>query len=208
LELSDAWRFELAAMLSQIGCMTLPSVVLEKVRSRTPLSDEEKSLFASHPVIACKLLEDIPRIEPIPLMIREQQKPFIDYPEEGGTPEQRKAVLGAQILNGHDYENAIHDGISHQDVVQNMLLHSQKYNPNLVNALGKEEILEEEWVVKMLYTNLVKSGMVANEDIISKDGNLIVSRGQIFSTSLVERLKLSAKESGVVEPFSVLTPNV
>ena len=208
LELSDAWRFELAAMLSQIGCMTLPSAVLEKARSRIPLSDGEKSLIASHPMIAYKLLGDIPRIEPIPLMIREQQKSFTDYLEEGGASEQRKAVLGAQILKvAIDYESAIHDGTSHQDVVQTMLLHSRKYNPNLVNALGMEEILEEEWVVKMTYANLIENGMVANEDVISKDGDLIVPRGQTFSTSLVEQLKFISKESGIVEPFSVLIPN-
>ena len=209
LGLSDAWRFELAAMLSQIGCMTLSSTVLEKVRSRIPLSDDEKSLFASHPMIAYRLLEDIPRIEPIPMMIREQQKPFSDYPEASEMPDQRKEALGAQILKvAIDYENTIHDGALHQDVIQTMLLHSQLYNPKLVNALGDKKILEDDWVVKVLDTNLVKNGMIANEDIISKAGSLIVPRGQVLTTTLVERLKLIAEESGVVEPFSVLIPTV
>jgi response regulator RpfG family c-di-GMP phosphodiesterase len=145
LELSDAWQFELAAILSQIGRITLPSALLEKLRLRTPLSDDEKRLFASHPMIAYKWLVDIPRIEPIPMMVRDQQRSFNEFPEDDETPYQRRAALGAQILKvAIDYESAIHNGTSHQDAVQTMLLHNQKYNLHLVNALGKEAILEKD----------------------------------------------------------------
>jgi len=205
----NTWQFELAAMLSQIGCMTLPSIVLEKARSRTSLSDDEKNLFASHPMIAYRLLEEIPRIEPIPIMIRDQQKPFSAFSEIRENIGQQRAALGAQILKiAVDYENMTHDGVSHQDVVQTLLLHNQVYNPELVNALGNENILDDDWRVKHIYVSQATEGMVANENIISEDGSLVIPRGQVFTSTLIERLKYLAKEGNVVEPFSVLVPSI
>jgi response regulator RpfG family c-di-GMP phosphodiesterase len=45
LNLPGAWKYRLAAMLSQVGCITLPAETLSKVYGGQPLSDEENKLY-------------------------------------------------------------------------------------------------------------------------------------------------------------------
>ena len=46
LKLDKAWQFELAALLSQIGCVTIPPDAMEKYFKGRPLSESEKEMFA------------------------------------------------------------------------------------------------------------------------------------------------------------------
>ncbi len=65
LRLPNAWQFEVAAMLSQIGAITLPRQLFEKVQNQQPLTGEERRMYASHPAIGARLLANIPRLESI-----------------------------------------------------------------------------------------------------------------------------------------------
>ncbi|MEZ5566712.1 MAG: response regulator [Gammaproteobacteria bacterium] len=67
------WDLRLAALLSQIGCITLPDGILDKVYAGTELSAEERDLYARHPAVAAALIERIPRLESVAAMIRSQQ---------------------------------------------------------------------------------------------------------------------------------------
>ena len=52
LALPNPWKFELAAMLSQLGCVTLAPETIETVYAGKPLSEKEQALYNSHPQIA------------------------------------------------------------------------------------------------------------------------------------------------------------
>ena len=54
LNLSDSWQFDLASMLSQIGCIAVPSDILEKLYTGMALTAEEQNTFASHPCVGQK----------------------------------------------------------------------------------------------------------------------------------------------------------
>jgi len=45
LKVEDIWQYELAAMLSQIGCVAVPSNTLSKVYAGSGLSEEELQMF-------------------------------------------------------------------------------------------------------------------------------------------------------------------
>jgi hypothetical protein len=47
LGVSEVWQFELAAMLSQVGCITLPTETFEKMYAGQPLSPEEQQMVAT-----------------------------------------------------------------------------------------------------------------------------------------------------------------
>ena len=63
LRLSNAWQFEVAALLSQIGCITMDPGNLDRVYIGEELSEEEKKMFAAHPAAGHDLLLHIPRLE-------------------------------------------------------------------------------------------------------------------------------------------------
>ena len=54
---NDAWRFELAACLSMIGCVGLPDDTLSRALAGTPLDDKEARSFAEHPLSTHRLLK-------------------------------------------------------------------------------------------------------------------------------------------------------
>lgn len=53
---SVAWHLEMAAMLSQIGCVTLPKELLEKNKKGLVLTTEEERKFRQHPLIGGELI--------------------------------------------------------------------------------------------------------------------------------------------------------
>lgn len=54
LGLEDVWSYELAAMLSQLGCITLAPELLEKVAAGKALSESEQAQFDRHPQIGAR----------------------------------------------------------------------------------------------------------------------------------------------------------
>jgi len=70
--LEDTWRFEVAALFSMIGCVGLPEATLERALAKRPLDPAEQRAFDEHPLMAHKLLSEIPRFEEIAAMIKLQ----------------------------------------------------------------------------------------------------------------------------------------
>jgi len=52
--LPGMWQYHLAAMISQLGCITLPQETLSRALSGQALSHEERRMYESHPEIAGK----------------------------------------------------------------------------------------------------------------------------------------------------------
>jgi hypothetical protein len=95
LELPDLWEFDLAAMLSQIGCIGVPVQILEKLHAGTPLTAEERTAFASHPAIGRNLLAGIPRLEGVTEMVGHQMTPYCELRDLKISETVR---MGAQML--------------------------------------------------------------------------------------------------------------
>src|SRR6185503_13214444 len=72
--LPHMWQYHLAAMISQLGCITLPQDTLARALSGQPLNDEERRLYESHPEIAGKLIGSIPRLEAVAGMVAGQMQ--------------------------------------------------------------------------------------------------------------------------------------
>jgi CheY-like chemotaxis protein len=56
-----SWQVEVAVMLSQIGCVTLPAATNEKLYYGRPLNSDETELTQRVPALSLQLLESIPR---------------------------------------------------------------------------------------------------------------------------------------------------
>ncbi|MDZ7261463.1 MAG: response regulator [candidate division KSB1 bacterium] len=203
--LSDPWQFELAAMLSQIGCVALPPDILYKIYAGEPLTDEEQAMFSSHPSIGCKLLSNIPRLEMVARMIEGQQQSFKDHnPREQLTPEEETIALGAEILRvSLDYDQQIVRGLSQELALSNLRKQRDEYNPQLVAALENFKMDEVGKVVKSLTVRELNVGMIVDEDIRRNDGVLLVPRGNELTRPLIVLLRNLCLRGSVKEPFRV-----
>ncbi len=209
--LSNQWQFELAAMLSQIGCVTLPPEICDKVYAGEPLSDDELRIFSTHPSAGHKLLSNIPRLEPVAQMIKEQQQRFVraDNMMPKSTQEQM-IILGADILKVTlDFDRLVAGGLSHKAALSKLRGRPGIYNPTVLEVLEKLQMdeVDVETRIEDIGVSELKAGMVADEDIWSKEGTLLVPKGQEVTHPLLARLRNFSKgpdiETGVAEPFRV-----
>jgi hypothetical protein len=73
LHLETPWKYEIAAMLSQLGCVTLAPEVIETAYCGQEVSREEQTAFDMHPSVARNLLSNIPRLDGIAWIIGQQR---------------------------------------------------------------------------------------------------------------------------------------
>ncbi len=205
---TNAWQYEMAALLSQIGCITLTPELLDKVYAQVPLSKNEQEIFLAHPSVAYNLLTQIPRLEAIAQMIANQKKPFKAYTTSEELAAEEKVInLGSQILKVVlDFDQLVMSGLTKLDALTNLAQRSNEYNPNLVAALASFHLDEVGELVKALRIRELSTGMLAEKDIRANNGLLLVPKGQEITYPVLERLRNFARQTGVAEPVWVRVP--
>src|ERR1700722_8438729 len=98
LELPDRWQVEVAAMLSQLGYISLPPATVEKLYVGNPLSAEEQKMVARLPIITEQILAHIPRLEVVRAMLSQQAKPPAGKDLSKIDAKDRPMLQGAEIL--------------------------------------------------------------------------------------------------------------
>jgi len=205
IELDNIWKFEIAALISQIGCISLPSSILSRRQAGMDLDEEEANMFANHPKVGAALLDNIPRIEQIVEMIGLQLTPYgeLDALEEL----EEEVRLGAQILRiSSDYDLLLIQGNSHGQAIQNIKKQTDLYNPDLINLLKKIQPVEAENVISRIAVKDISIGMIAEEDIVATNGAMLTPKGQEITWPVLQGLQNFAKKVGVKEPVCVRLP--
>jgi response regulator RpfG family c-di-GMP phosphodiesterase len=207
LGMQNVWQFEAAAILSQIGCITLPLGTADKVYGGEELSKDENRLFVRHPLAAAAFLRRIPRLETTAQIIAWQQKPYREYETEPADVAGHLVALGAQMLHAAiDLERLVERGFDLHEAIAEMSDRKGEYNPELLQAL--EELGEPVFRWKPTIVSLadLDTSMVANDDIRARNGLLLLAKGEQVSYPVLERLRSFATEIGIVEPIQVLLP--
>ncbi len=204
LQLPDVWSYELAAMLSQLGCITMPAEVMEKIAAGKEISKQEQQQFNKHPEIGARLLQHVPRFDTIAAMVEQQNADPDKIEIDKALTMEQKGILGGQILKvALAYDDFVSRGIDSEKAIAQLKEHPEKYDPALVQALvaGKGGASFE--VMSLPITKL-KPGMILDQNIRSAAGTLLVAKGQELSTAVLLRL-ISTEENGIISgPVRVL----
>jgi response regulator RpfG family c-di-GMP phosphodiesterase len=205
LKLPDVWQFELAAMLSHIGCVTLPTETLDQLLSGQPVSDQEVELYRNHPKVAKKLLQNIPRLEKVVGMIAEQRNNFSDWGDSGNASDPVR--FGAQALKAAvDYDQHILGGKSHRAAISEMQARSGAYNPTIVESLEAFNGNLMKYEIRNVGIHEINCFMLVDQNVFAKTGVKLVARGQQITPPLLERLRSFAAGIGIEEPIRVRVP--
>ena len=204
LGMTDDWQFRLAAMLSQIGCITLPGNTLARIYAGQALSDEENAIYSSHPEVAGKLLTSIPRLEAVAEMISCQMQEF----DVSGQPEDIREwdarILGAVILRA---ATELHDlaasGTSAEEAVSKLEKQSQRFPAQLRQVLPLVRIYKDDVETILITASQLEIGMVLDEDMMSANGMRLISGGQEVTQTILVRLQSISDGVGIAEPFRV-----
>jgi len=183
---AESWQHQLAATLCLVGCITLPEDVFERGYLGQDLSPDEDRIYRAHPERAARLLSNIPRLEPVVEMIRGQQK--------AGVTELHLALeLDRRIYRGAKPADALAE-----------LKSSRRFDPRMLEALSGYFPEETGSEVRRLPLRALRAGMVIEEDVLSKEGNLLILKGGTILTDVwIERLENFAKTRGAHELVSV-----
>ncbi|MFH0900175.1 MAG: HD domain-containing phosphohydrolase [Pseudomonadota bacterium] len=229
LGVADRWQIEVAAMLSQIGGMILPEETAEKLARGQVLGAGEQTLVARLPEVALQILARIPRLDSIREILRYQDKGF----DGSGRPQDEvrgeKIPVGARILRlALDLDTLEAQGLPLAKAVETLKTRAGTYDPALLRALevrpgaaqsaemsmsaagaaaaatATAEPIEE---IKAVPIAALAAGMVLHEDLLNRDGKLLVARGHRITESSIDRISNFAAKAGV-EKIRVLIGSV
>jgi ActR/RegA family two-component response regulator len=208
LQLRSVWEFELAAMLCQLGYITVPQQVLDKVADHQTLSPDEQAVFSSHPAVAERLLENIPRLETVGRMIRNQASPPPLEERTAALFEHGDVIaVGTAILRtAVEFDRLASTGKPRREALEHMR-QAGLFNTRLLEVLETAEIGAVEREVRMLKVNELNTTMVANQDICTDKGVLLLPKGEGLTMPMIERLSGFARTVGIPQPISVLIPH-
>jgi len=205
MKLHDAWQFEVAALLSQVGCITLEPGALDRIYTGDEISDEEERMFAAHPVAGGELLAHIPRLEAAAAMIANQNLPYGQAAQVQARAPRETVETGAHLLRAAmDFDRLIVRNRSVEDALAQMRLRARDYDPACLQALAAYVAPECGMAVRVLKPGELRPGMVVDQDVRSKTGLLLLAKGQEVTLSVLGRLRAFAAKVGIAEPVRVL----
>jgi FixJ family two-component response regulator len=162
MKLGNPWQYEVAAMLSQLGCVTLAPETIEAVYSGQKLPPNEQAQYDSHPSVAYALLSKIPRLEPIAWMIEHQNRPI----EPAAGTDKAEIRLGAEILRLIlAYEDAIHKGRSRTEAAHTLARQNTNFSPAFFQALVTLDPNAEEGETRKCRVEELSPGMIIQQEV-------------------------------------------
>ena len=187
LNLPDIWRIELAAMFSQIGCVTIPPDTLDKMYTNQNLSPIEKKMLENCPKVAHDLIVNIPRLEPIAKMILHQKQDFSfkDQEETFEIEDEDPVVIGSAILHvAIDYDTLLTCGLPKYNALKKLNENEKAYDPRLLSILKKLRPPNIDKKFVMMRIDKLHKGMILGQDVLSKHGLLLVPKGQEITSTV------------------------
>jgi putative two-component system response regulator len=201
LELKSVWQYELAAMLSLVGCMALPQELFEKAYGGQELSPDENLMFLAHPAAGARFLSKIPRLEVVAEIIRLQQTP------DAGQSISEEVRIGAHLLHlALELDRKIYQDIDCPIAVMG-LKKTGGFEPGMLDALTRYSPAEAPFAMRQIMIQDIRSGMILDEDIASASTNVLICRaGTVFTELFIERLMNFARNHGVQKRVRVRVP--
>jgi FixJ family two-component response regulator len=186
MSLPNPWQYEVAAMMSQLGCVTLAPETIDAVYGDQKLSPDEQAQYDAHPKVACGLLSKIPRLEPIAWMIEHQNQLV---PEAHGS-EMADIRLGAGILRlTLAYEKLIRKGASRTEAAHSLARQNKNFSQEFFSALVTLDPNAEEGEIRKCRIEDLLPGMIVQQEVRTSEGALLVSKGQEVTAPLLFKLK-------------------
>ena len=195
-------------MLSQLGCVTLDTQVIQAAYVGTRLSPEDRARFDAHPYAAKDLLVNIPRLEPIAWMISQQliKGGSEDAPQVQGLPSEI-VVFGAKMLKlAVAFDNLKMRGLSNDDAITQLRHKSTGFESELVDALADMKSEEARMELRKVPIATLATGMILQQDVRNRVGLLMVAKGQEVTRPLLARLENFSRAQLIDSEIMALVP--
>ncbi|MBK7645233.1 MAG: response regulator [Planctomycetes bacterium] len=195
------WEIELAALMLQLGRVSVPPEVRHKQSLGEELTHEERRMLDRVPEVGAGLLARIPRLEGVVAILNALAP---QAPTLASTPGARLLV---PLLGIAELEEAGH----RRDDSWARVRAAAEPEPEVREALERWVALDphgdaqrEQGSRRVLFSEL-RPGMVLAEPLLMHDGRTLLGAGQLISAILFERIRNHAHLHGVKEPVTIRT---
>lgn len=181
------WQLEAAAMLSQLGYLSLPVELVEKLYYGERLTPEEQTLAEGVPAVANKLLGHIVRLEPVMQILAAAANPNDQQLRVLGDG---TIGLGGRILSlVLHYDSLVTQGNTSDVAMQAVRAKVARYSEALLDKFaqfsGTGPVTSE---IREIPLQMVQPGMTIMHDLRTSMGTLLVPRGFEVSETFLQRL--------------------
>jgi response regulator RpfG family c-di-GMP phosphodiesterase len=180
----DFWQLEAAAMLSQIGYISLPTELVEKLYYGKRLTTEERALAETAPQVAQKLLGHIPRLDPVMEIVTASQQPKSDSSDG-------LLKIGGSILRlVLEYDGHTARGLSPADAIAAIRPYAARHESAVIESLDSMlGAATGPEVVSEVCVGRVTTGMVFMDDLRTPVGTVLVPKGFEVTEAFLERMR-------------------
>lgn len=207
LDLPDRWDIEVAGMLTHIAAIELPPGVNDRLHRGQELTERQVEAVEALPAQSVALIAGIPRLEGVRQIIGMQRQRFDGRGPVVAGVAGDDIPLGARMLRvATDYDRLEARGTSVQRAVAAMRERAGVYDPEMLDALETALAASGERETRYVGISELRPGDVLARDLETKDGTLLVSRGQELTQRIIGRVTSWASHTTIAEPVAVLSP--
>ncbi len=208
MKIEAAWQIEIAAMISQIGCVTVPDSILNKVYKDLNISHEDRVMYQLHTQTSSEIISKIPRMENVAQIIAYQEKYYngTGFPSDGVRGED--LPLGSRILRiAMDYDNLMQANISSEEAIEKIKERNGWYDRKLVEVLEKSLTKtgsRKKFSIMDISLKELTEEMYLSEEIVTASGVILGGRNQRVTKTMIVTLDNYHKNGEITDRVSVL----
>jgi hypothetical protein len=191
----ERWHIEVAAMLSQLGAITLPDELAAKYYAGKPLDNREQALVDGMGAAGRSLLADIPRLEPVFEILE-----ACDKADAAGSKATCSELATQLLLIARDFDRLECAGMSDRSALDQLSSLRQLYGERALHALAR--IMQPSGVEEVALS-AVEEGMIFADDVLTERGGLLVARGYEVTQGFLARAR-TFRAGHIREPLRVI----
>jgi CheY-like chemotaxis protein len=184
--LPASWELEAAALLSQIGYVSLPVELVEKAVTGEALNADEALLMGETPKVTQGILGRIPRLENVAAILAYANRPQ-------PAPEPRDPIVAANaavLMNVLEFDALTSRGVSAETAIATLKARfGPQHGPMLRHLAALQGAAVDGPCLREIRLRDVAPGMILMDDLRTDLGTLLVSRGYEISQSFIERMR-------------------
>jgi len=189
---TNFWQLEAAALLSQIGYLAVPSEIVEKVHSGAALTPDQQALASAVPAVATKLLDHIPRLDPVLQILTALTWTDAQIAKLGdGTIGLGTRILGLAL----EFDALKAQGKTKDAALQSLSARVGRFGEKLFGQLGlcaaTDDSSQESHEIPL---RRVVAGTTILQEIRTRKGVLLVPKGFAVTKTFLERISSLAPE--------------
>jgi Response regulator containing CheY-like receiver, AAA-type ATPase, and DNA-binding domains len=202
MNLERTWKVEMAALVSQLGCITISDDIVERAHRSEPLSADEKAQFSKLPTVASDLIGRIPRLNDVAAMVALQQNVL----EQLSSDVSEEVRIGASMLQlSMAFDDLISLGIS-EVAAHEKLRYRVRQFPRVSQYLTSLHSVPTDVAPHAVRVTDLTVGMILAQEVRSKDGMLIATSGLSITPSLKICFNNLAGQRAIPDRLQVMQP--